>query len=266
MTNKFQRRTQLQYIALALVGIFNFYGSQNAHVRVAGLSCLFPGAGFIAVGGLTGVIGLLLTLALLPVCLFAWFGAGGLAFVFAIWLIPAIISSVVATSVWELSAPIVISFSVALCLWLIKAGHDRHAAGLKLRRSRNTFLNSEDAAWRTRVSEQAATSKRELSKQELRLLQHFVQMAHQSFNDWDNFTRIDQFQTSALRYQLYDLQYTLAFVQKHYMPNFHGYIKSGQENVIERSLSKDVMNYWKWESLWGKFTLVSDSTCVEIGH
>ncbi|KAJ5058823.1 hypothetical protein PSV09DRAFT_2421933 [Bipolaris maydis] len=74
-------------------------------------------------------------------------------------------------------------------------------------------------------------------------------------DDWANFTRIDQFQTSALRYQLYDVQYTLAAVQKFYMPNFHGYIKAAQENVIEKSTTKDVMNYWKWESLWGKFTL-----------
>ena len=146
---------------------------------------------------------------------------------------------------------------MVLVAFMIISSRQRQASALNLRDSRNNLLMREDAAWRSRVTNQKQkTEPRELSRQELRLLQHFIQVAHQAADDWSNFTRIDQFQTSALRYQLYDLQYTFTLVQKFYMPNFQGYIKTAQERVIEKSTTKDVMNFWKWESLWGKFTLV----------
>ena len=236
VTNKYQRRTQLQYLTLAAAGLLSFYKSDNQHVRVAGLSCLFPGAGFLGVGGIFGAIGLVLSLAVLPVSLFAWFGAGGLAFVLANWLIPAVVASAIAKSVWEPAAPIALVLAAAGCIYMIVAGQKRHAAALKSRASRNEFLGTESAALHERTSQtqNQYSGKRELSEKELRLLQHFVQIAHQSFDDWSNFNRVDQFQTSALRYQLYDMQYSFAAVQKHYMPNFHGYIKTGHENMIEK--------------------------------
>ncbi|EMD91412.1 hypothetical protein COCC4DRAFT_57557 [Bipolaris maydis ATCC 48331] len=191
VTTRYQRRTQAQYLLLFVAGLLGFYKSQSNFIRVLSLSCIFPGTGFLAVGGIIGATGFVLTLLVLPLSLFAWFGAGGLVFVLANWIVPGI------------AAAAVVGDSVA----------------------------------------------------------------NQPMDDWANFTRIDQFQTSALRYQLYDVQYTLAAVQKFYMPNFHGYIKAAQENVIEKSTTKDVMNYWKWESLWGKFTLPNwiYSACNLIG-
>ncbi|KIW04975.1 uncharacterized protein PV09_04137 [Verruconis gallopava] len=257
VTGRYQRRTQLQYACLATIGLFSFYNSKNSRVRVAGLSCLFPGAGFLAVGGFLGAIGLVLSVAVIPLSLFAWFGAGGLAFVLANWIIPGIISTGIAgDTVWEPAGPIVIVFMIGLISYMFYTAHQRHSTAVRLGQKRNSILDKEDAAWKARaVPRPAEDSDRELSLEDLRLFQHFVQIAHQEMDDWSNFVRIDQFQTSALRYQLYNLQWTLAYVQKFYMPNFQGYIKEGQEKVIEKSTTEDVMNYWKWESLWGKFTL-----------
>jgi hypothetical protein len=39
-----------------------------------------------------------------------------------------------------------------------------------------------------------------------------------------------------------------------YTPNFHGYLNTSFRNIIEKSLTQKVLNFWKWESLWGKFT------------
>jgi hypothetical protein len=196
----FQIRTQLQYTAIALVGIGSFYGSKNQHVRVAGLLCLFPGAGFLAVGGVGGGLGLVLSLALFPLSLFAWFGAGGLAFVFANWIIPGVISATIAKTVWEPSAPIALVAVIGLSFYCIVLSQRRQATALRHRDSRNGSLPSEDAEWRARLPQEKPSGKRELSEQDMRLLQHVVQMAHQGIDDWSNFDRIGQFQTSALRY------------------------------------------------------------------
>ncbi|KAF9893310.1 hypothetical protein FE257_011740 [Aspergillus nanangensis] len=259
VTHQYQRRTQLQYASLIALGLTGFYHSPNPQIRVAALSCLFPGGGFLAVGGLTGAIGFLLSVAVIPVSLFAWFGAGGLAFVLANWILPGLVATglVGATGkVWEPSAPVVLAGVTGLVTYGVLAGRRRHAAAVELRASRNARLVDADQEWAARAVEVPAVGeKRELSREQLRILQRFVEVAHQAVDDWEGFTEIDQFQTAALRYQLYDLGYTLALVQKFYLPGFSGYIKSGQERVIEKSTGDKVMNYWKWESLWGKFTL-----------
>jgi hypothetical protein len=259
VTSRYQRRTQLQYALLVTAGLVGFYTSHNARLRVAALSCFFPGAGFLAVGGISGAIGLIISLAFVPLCLFAWFGAGGLAFVLANWIVPGLVAtSIAGRAIWEPAGPVVILISMTTVLVLVIGGQRRHARALQLRDERNAILEKDEAAPKTRTEKRHTQStKRELSVEDLRLFQHYVQVAHQADDDWSNYTRIDQFQTAALRYQIYGLQWLLAYVQKYYMPNFNGYVKTGQENLIERSTTQDVMNFWKWESLWGKFTLVT---------
>ncbi|KAL3470047.1 hypothetical protein BJX99DRAFT_267696 [Aspergillus californicus] len=259
ITLRYQRRTQLQYAFLAVAGLSGFYASENNRVRVAGLSCLFPGAGFLAVGGVVGVVGLALSVAFIPLSVFAWFGAGGLAFVLANWIIPALIAvSIIKRSslIWEPAGPISILLVTGLLTALTISSRRRHTRSLKLRETRNALLDKEHQEWELRAQPRPDdTDKRELSIDELRMFQHFVQIAHQGIDDWSNYAAIDQFQTAAFRYQLYGLQWMLAFVQKYWMPSFHGYLKSGQEMLIEKSTTEDVMSYWKWESLWGKFSL-----------
>ena len=247
VTSRYQRRTQLQYAALVLAGLAGFYTSTNSRVRVAGLSCFFPGAGFIGVGGISGVIGLVISVALIPLCLFAWFGAGGLAFVLANWILPGLIATAITgKKIWEPSGPIVIAISTASVIALVVSGYRRHNKALKLRDERNALLEKDQSDRKTSPTKaQAESGPRELSTEDLRLFQHYVQVAHQADDDWANYTRIDQFQTAALRYQIYGLQWALAYVQKYYMPNFNGYVKTGQENLIEKSTTQDVMNFWK---------------------
>lgn len=95
---------------------------------------------------------------------------------------------------------------------------------------------------------------RELSLEELRAVQHVIDLGLLDIDDWSEFGVIDQFQTSALRYQLYEMMYTYGIYQGTYTPNFHGYLSQAFRNTIEKSFTKKVMNFWKWESLLGKFT------------
>ncbi|KAL2793953.1 hypothetical protein BJX66DRAFT_305158, partial [Aspergillus keveii] len=117
-----------------VAGIPAFYSSEDSRVRVAVLSCLFPGAGFLAVGGIVGIIGLGLSVALLPFSIFAWFSAGSLAFVLSNWIFPALIAiSIAKSSVWEPAGPITILFVSVLFIALVFGGRQRHASSLKLR-------------------------------------------------------------------------------------------------------------------------------------
>jgi len=99
---------------------------------------------------------------------------------------------------------------------------------------------------------------RELSLEELRMIQYIIDQGLRDINDWAGFNVIDQFQTSALRYQLYEMGYCLGAYQGIYTPSFHGYASEAARNVIKKSFTKKVMGFWKWESLWGHFSTNPD--------
>lgn len=86
------------------------------------------------------------------------------------------------------------------------------------------------------------------------MVQWTIDQGHLKIDDWTNFTVIDQFQTSALRYQLYEMMYCLGAYQGIYTPNFHGYSAQAFRNTIEKSLTPKVLGFWKWETRWGKFS------------
>lgn len=256
---RYQRRTQIQYAVLAITGLGIFYNFTNPQLRVAGLACIFPGAGFLAIGSISGFVGLAVSLALLPLSLFAWFGAGGLAFVIANWVLPGFFAILlVGDSIWELSAPISVTSIAGLVIWRSLASQKERAELLRRGEQINAFLEKEKMTLENQdTDEPNADEKRELSEEQMRHFQFVLDLLFQEIGDWSNYDRIDQFQTAALRYQLYNMQWTTSFVHKYYMPSFQGYIKTAHERAIEKSLTTDVMGYWKWESLWGKFTLVS---------
>lgn len=95
---------------------------------------------------------------------------------------------------------------------------------------------------------------RELDLEDLRDMQYVIDMGLKSIDDWEGLDTIDQFQTSARRYKLYEHMYCLGAYQGIYTPNFHGYSKQAFEQVIEKSLTPKVLGFWKWETLWGKFS------------
>lgn len=129
----------------------------------------------------------------------------------------------------------------------------------KKRIDRNCFIPHQLARL-DKVTAETAVQKDsdELDLEALRKLQFLFDQAFQSLDDWSGFTRIDQFQTASLRYQIYQMMYCLGLYQSTYAPNAHGYINEAFRRVIERSLTPDVLNFWKWERLAGKFSFDSD--------
>ncbi len=122
------------------------------------------------------------------------------------------------------------------------------------RDTRNEFIRSELANIDLLSLPAPEAKDREVDLDGLRAVQYILDQARRQNDDWTDFTVIDQFQTSALRYQLYEMIYVLAVYQGIYTPNFHGYLSEAIRKTIEKSLTPTVLSFWKWETLWGKFS------------
>jgi subtilase family serine protease len=59
----------------------------------------------------------------------------------------------------------------------------------------------------------ATASERELDIEGLRAIQYIIDMGLRDLNDWTDIKAIDQFQTAAIRYQLYEHIYALGAYQ-----------------------------------------------------
>ena len=259
MTGQLQSATIKRYLALSAVGLSMFYFSSQSSVRTAGLSLLFPGAGCLAAGGIAGTLGFLVSVAFLPVALFAWFGAGGLAFPLADWVLSGIFATWLAgrrTAIVE-SSPIVTLGLLAVIFTYCKTRSITEEEGeLAAKARRNRFLERADKEWRANARPASLPGSRELSLEQLRFVQHSLELMMKDHNDWEGHTIVDQFQPAALRYQFYETLYMLATYGTIYTPCFQGYLSAAMQNAIEKSLTPRVMGFWRLETLWGKFSTV----------
>ncbi|MFE9322539.1 hypothetical protein ACIHDR_24225 [Nocardia sp. NPDC052278] len=152
---------------------------------------------------------------------------------------------------------------VALCAML--AALLKRRAVLKARRQRTereAYLPTEVAAFsERRVPDAVGVG--ELDERQLSHVRWLLDLGLQPVGDYKGFDIIEQFQPSALRYQINHAQYALAQVQRHYVPNFHGYMSRAQENLIEKLAEPKVWGYWRLERLWGRLSLRYDPAASE---
>lgn len=96
---------------------------------------------------------------------------------------------------------------------------------------------------------------KELSIDDLGTMRSLLDRALQPLDRFDGFTKLDQFQTAATRYQLNFIQWALAMAQLHYTPSFHGYLSAAQRNLIDKMTAPQVWRYWAFEQAWGNLSL-----------
>lgn len=77
-----------------------------------------------------------------------------------------------------------------------------------------------------------------------------------SFAGWD--WRPGPFEDSALRYQVNDVGYALAYFQANYVPAYPGLYGEAQRNVIEKAQNRKAWGYWFLENFWGNLALNPD--------
>ncbi|KAL6410795.1 hypothetical protein AUP68_07227 [Ilyonectria robusta] len=250
-----QRRTLYQYAAISLSGLWAFYNLDNTAYRAAALGSLFPGAGLTAVASLTSMAAFLLTLVLIPVTIFIWFAMGGIFFPIALWVGSSITAGYLASdTLFESSAALWAIFCYSGIFWLMSNARSLNAAGYSKAQERNKYLVEAVQEQLADATPAPAPGSRELSLETLRHVQHMLERGLSARDDFSYHDVIDQFQTGAVRYQLYGVVDVLSLYQCHYAPGFHGYLSRASQNCIEKSLQKRIMSYWKWESIFGRFT------------
>jgi len=246
-----QRRTAIVYVAGALLGLVPWIVGSSAFLKAAGLGLAFPGAGFVASAGLWALLIVPFVLALFALALFAWFGSGMVLAPFIVWLGAALVAGATAGGVWA-PAPY-----VAFGLVAVFAGYvgyrdaKRRAAAGASRLARDASMHTAVARVVELASDEPSATTRELSADDLASVRYVLDRALQPVEAFNGFDIVDQFQTSSLRYQINNAGYCLAELQKNYLPNFHGYLMTAQQNLIGKYLQKKVWSYWAYETSWG---------------
>jgi len=244
------KRTALIYAGMCALGLVPSLLGLSPALQAAGLGLWFPGAGFLSSAGWSALL-LPVTLALFALAVFAWFGAGMVIAPAIVWLGSALLAGAMARDgVWSGAAALVPLLTVAGGVVLHRRGERTRAAGRAKRAARAKFLPAEAAAVSARIMSAPAPS-RELSREDLTWLRYMLDRGLQPVGELSGFDKIDQFQTSALRYQINHLGYALAEFQTHYTPAFQGYLAQAQRNLIEQYLRKPIWSYWIYETAWG---------------
>lgn len=239
--NALQERSLAIYIAQYLLGAYIYYRFDSPGVRAAGLGLLFPGAGLTSVASVSSIICFGVVLIAFFVSLFAWLAAGAVTLPILVWAGGALLAGLLAKdTLLEPAAPLW-ALSVALAIITLRRwSFQASVECVKVRERRNLFLIKEVEENRLKAPQPALPGNRELDIRTLRFIQWFIETGLLPANDWSRHTVIDQFQTAALRYQLYQTVYSLQLYQCHYAPNFSGVLKAACRNAFSKAQSEKV--------------------------
>ncbi len=255
------RRTAVAYAILCALGLLPSLIGAPAPLRAFGLGLWFPGAGFIALGGWSA-IWMVPVLVAMALALFAWFGAGMVVAPIGVWLGAALAAAAFAETIWAPAPVVVVACVAAAAVGASNAFARQRKQQIARRDERNRYLPAEIASVAARVESAAAATPAvgadELDRDQLAALRFCLDRALQPVDEFAGFERIDQFQTSAMRYQINQIGWTLAVAQGRYTPSFHGYVSEAQRRLIQKYLLPQVLSYWRWESLWGHLNLDPD--------
>ncbi|MER3357823.1 MAG: hypothetical protein RLQ73_28155 [Hoeflea sp. D1-CHI-28] len=247
------RRNAIVYTAMVLLGLAPTWLGAAPGWQAAGLGLLLPGGGFFALGG-AWLLAVPATLALMWLACIAWFWAGMVIAPLGVWLGAAgVAASLAGPEVWAPGAWLAAVSAAALLAGFQLRGQRVKARDRAIYQARQAWFESSRAEVGERARDEAADGTRELDLEQLKSLRYVYERALQPVGEYAGYTIIDQFQPAALRYQINHLGYALAIAQRHYAPNFSGYLGQAQRNLIETYLDPKVWSYWVLESMWGHF-------------
>ncbi|HEX6391618.1 MAG TPA: hypothetical protein VFZ89_19290, partial [Solirubrobacteraceae bacterium] len=244
------RRTVAAYGATVAAGALLTRAAGRRPLANAGLGLAAPGAGFLgakrpgAYAATQGAFGLSLV---------AWLGSGNIVAPTATWLGSAALSARrgqrPAGRVARAAVPAAAAGAVVAASALRARGH---RSAIQRRERRNAHLReltAREPARPRRLPEPQVEP--ELSADELALARFALDRALQPVDAWEGFDKIEQFQTSSVRYQVTTLGHALSTLQYARTPAFHGYLSEAQRNLIDKWQERICWAYWAKESTWG---------------
>ena len=257
------RRTGLFFFIITIIGLLPQVLDLSPALKAAGLSIVFPGAGFLTLGGWV-VLLMPLTFLLYKLSLFIWFGTGAIIAPFIVIGGSALLAANMSgDSSWQPALYITLAFVAAREIKKLLKSKKETKENLARQTERQAFLPEALAQAKDRACPEATAGERELSETELANMRYCFERALQPIGQFQGYNKIDQFQTSALRYQINSVAYSLATMQCHYTPNFHGYLNEAQQRLIEQTLERPIWGYWALENMWGNFNFNFDPACKD---
>ncbi|MCY4566072.1 MAG: hypothetical protein OXE40_16505 [Gammaproteobacteria bacterium] len=261
VTTAKQTRAKIFYLALAGFGFTLALLGGSSGLQAFGLGMVFPGAGFLQYLGdswfwtAAHLLLFLFSAAAFRFSLFyLWFFTGNAVGPVAIWFLSALGAGLMNHQHQFEAAPVLV-----LALLIGSVGFFRRA-NRKVRRTRKESLERRRAAIaEAKIRAPAspidpATGLREvkeLSPEDLKLLRYAYDRSLQPVDEWNGFTKKDEWQGNATRYQLSYLGWALSLTNFTALPAMRGYLQQAQLNLIEKWKEPRVWSYWRWERLFG---------------
>jgi hypothetical protein len=248
-----QRRTRRAFVGLQVVALLPTLLRRSPRARTVGLGLSLPGGGFLFTRRWGSAAASLVAFTFSAV---AWVGAGMTTGPVAVWAGSAALAGRGATRrptvrSAEMAVPVAAA-TIAAGLSLRKVLAARRGANEA--RRRNEYL----ATLPVEPSQAAPWVADELTLDELKAARVLIDMGVQAVEEFEGFVWIEQFQPSAVRYQICYLSYALAHLQYCRTPAFQGYMQEAQRNLIKKLLIKRVWRYWALENAWGNLSLNHD--------
>ena len=217
----------------------------DVSARAAGLSLVFPGAGFLYTAS---PLFFVLTWVLMSVALVLWWGMSMHWGIPVVWVISASLSGALADrprlffdrgTTWDWAIPVAYVLAVACVgtlVWTFEARFRRKRA---LVPELNEYL-------RTAQVPTPSTLLREPDEMDAELLRWAYELTLQPIDRFDGFEWGDQLHGgTVVRYQLNYLGWALAPYAVNYIPNALGTIELSMRNLVLKQLDLRVWRYWQ---------------------
>ncbi len=256
VTTRRLRRTVSVYAATVATGAAIARIAGDRPLANTGVGLIAPGAGYLSGGR---PLAFAATQAGFGLSLVAWLGSGNVVAPAATWLLSAAASGRHSQRVAWPAAKRAVPMAAAGALVGAWALRERgHRKAVRRRERRNQRLRAlATAAEQERKAEPLPRRSpeprvgAELTAEQLALARFALDRALQPVEQFDGFDRIEQFQTSSVRYQVTTMGHALSTMQYARTPAFHGYLSQAQRNLIDKWQERICWAYWAKESIWG---------------
>ncbi|NKX86840.1 linalool dehydratase/isomerase domain-containing protein [Nocardia coubleae] len=249
VTTRRLRRTLAGYAVLAGTGAALGRWGRGRAVN-AGTGMVLPGAGYLTAGKPGRFLA---TQAGFATSLGLWLGSGNVLAPIAVWAGTAVTAArhEVRVPTAKTAVPLAAAAGLGVAVVLRRRAFRK---ALARRGARNEYLRQLQNPTTSVVEfpRSAPTPEvPELDAEQVAQMRFALDRALQPVPDFAGFDRIDQFQTSSIRYQVAICGYALTSVQYSHTPAFHGYLSLGQRNTIAKWQERICWAFWSKESLWG---------------
>ncbi|MDT5348927.1 MAG: hypothetical protein QOH91_2214 [Mycobacterium sp.] len=252
VTTRRLRRTVAVYGALAAAGTAIAITAGRRPIANMGVGLIAPGAGYLSAGK---PLSYALTQPAFLASLGLWLGSGNVLAPLTIWGGTAAASSRHGVR-WRAARAVVPGAAAAALTAALRIRERGFRQAVKRRDQRNAHLRELGAttaqpASPARPVSAASPEVGELSADQLALQRYILDRSLQPVGEFAGFDRIEQFQTSSIRYQVTCAGLALAAAQYDYTPAFSGYVNVAQQNLIAKWQERVCWAYWAKESMWG---------------